>query len=114
MQARTRHDPPPQRPPHRTTSVRRATRTLDEQRQAGLDPAGASEADLKQRTLTTLDNARPAWLAQAHAALDGAVWAAYGWEEAEPGETLDETILERLLALNGERAKGSSEGSRGG
>ncbi len=40
--------------------------------------------------------------AQAHAALDRAVWAAYGWED-DPGETEDEAILERLLALNGER-----------
>ena len=31
------------------------------------------------------------------------MWAAYGWE-GDPGETTDEEILARLLALNGERA----------
>ena len=33
---------------------------------------------LKKRTLTTLYNARPQWLADAHAALDAAVTAEYG------------------------------------
>ena len=51
---------------------------------------------LKERTLTKLYNARPAWLATCHAKLDAAVAAAYGWE---PGMT-DEQILERLLAMN--------------
>ena len=73
------------------------------------------EAELKKRTLTNLYNARLAWLAQAQAALDRPVWAAYGWEEeAEADATPDEMILERLLALNGERAVDSIEGSRGG
>jgi len=39
----------------------------------------------------------------AHAALDRAVWAAYGWED-DPSETADEQILERVLALNDLRA----------
>jgi hypothetical protein len=34
-----------------------------------------------------------------HAALNHAVWTAYGWPEP-PEETDDETILSRLLALN--------------
>ena len=51
-------------------------------------------------TLTSLYNQRPAWLANAHAALDAAVAAAYGW----PAELADAEILERLLALNLERA----------
>ncbi len=86
----------------RLHAIAEAARTLDEQRRAWLDPPGATAAELKKRTLTHLYNARPAWLAQAHVTLDRAVWAAYGWEE-EPDETPDETILERLLALNGER-----------
>ncbi|MDP9369908.1 MAG: hypothetical protein M3Q03_16830 [Chloroflexota bacterium] len=49
---------------------------LDERRRNWLDPEGASEAGLKKRTLTNLYNARPAWLAHAHAHLDRAVWAA--------------------------------------
>jgi type II restriction/modification system DNA methylase subunit YeeA len=35
--------------------------------------------ELKKRTLTNLYNARPQWLANAHAALDQAVAEAYGW-----------------------------------
>ena len=53
-------------------------------------------ARLKDRTLTKLYNARPAWLAACHAKLDAAVAAAYGW----PADLPDEDILERLLALN--------------
>ena len=57
------------------------------------------EADLAQRTLTKLYNARPTWLAQAHEALDAAVAAAYGWADYSPAMADDE-ILRRLLALN--------------
>lgn len=62
------------------------------------------EAELKQRTLTKLYNARPAWLAHAHRELDGFVAAAYGWDDYTP-EMPDEEILRRLLALNLERAE---------
>ena len=58
---------------------------------------------LKERTLTRLYSARPAWLAHRHAALDRAVWAASGWTD-DPAATTDDAILARLLALNGERA----------
>ncbi|MBA3643204.1 MAG: class I SAM-dependent DNA methyltransferase, partial [Chloroflexia bacterium] len=70
--------PPGQEPwrDPRLHAIAEAARTLDEQRRAWLDPPGASEADLKKRTLTNLYNARPAWLQQAHVALDRAVWAA--------------------------------------
>jgi hypothetical protein len=51
------------------------------------------------RTLTNLYNERPTWLAHAHAALDAAVFAAYGW----PLDLPDDAILERLLDLNLER-----------
>jgi len=57
-------------------------------------------AKLKKRTLTNLYNARPTWLDMAHRTLDAAVFAAYGWEP----DLDDEAILERLLALNLERA----------
>ena len=57
-------------------------------------------AKLKKRTLTNLYNERPAWLDFAHKKLDAAVAAAYGW----PADVTDEQILERLLALNIERA----------
>ena len=52
------------------------------------------------RTLTGLYNRRPAWLDNAHNALDAAVAAAYGW----PGGLDDADILERLLALNLQRS----------
>jgi len=58
---------------------------------------------LAARTLTKLYNERPAWLAQAHEALDVAVAAAYGWPDYTP-QMPDEEILRRLLALNRERA----------
>lgn len=64
-------------------------------------PAGvAAKAELKKRTLTNLYNARPAWLSNAHAELDAAVAAAYGW----PADLSDDEILKRLLALNLERS----------
>jgi len=79
-----------------------AAKALDDLRRAWLDPPDADEATLKKRTLTNLYNQRPTWLSNAHARLDRAVWAAYGWPEP-PAETDDETILTRLLALNLER-----------
>jgi len=77
-----------------------AARRLEELRGNWLNPAGADEGELKRRTLTNLYNERPTWLANAHAKLDAAVLAAYGW----PAEISDEAILARLLALNLERA----------
>src|SRR5581483_9948075 len=66
-----------------------------------LEPRDAECAEaLKKRTLTNLYNERPAWLDFAHQKLDVAVAAAYGW----PADLTDEQILERLLALNLERA----------
>jgi len=84
----------------RVAAIAEAARELVAKRDAWLNPPGASEAELKKRTLTTLYNQRPTWLTQAHARLDRAVFEAYGW-----GDGLsDEEILERLLALNLERA----------
>ena len=58
---------------------------------------------LRKRTLTNLYNARPTWLANLHANLDAAVFAAYGWPE-----TLDDgALLERLLDLNFARDRAS-------
>jgi len=57
-------------------------------------------AVLEKRTLTNLYNERPAWLDNAHRALDAAVAAAYGW----PADLTDEQIIERLFKLNQERA----------
>ena len=84
-------------------AIAAAARALDEARTAWLNPPDADAATLKTRNLTNLYNARPAWLANRHAALDRAVWAAYGWD-GEPSEPSDERILERLLALNLDRS----------
>ncbi len=62
-----------------------------------------AERELMKRTLTNLYNRRPAWLDHLHDALDAAVFAAYGWEEA-PGELDEEELLGRLLTLNRHRA----------
>ena len=59
----------------------------------------AAATALKTRTLTSLYNARPTWLADAHAALDAAVATAYGW----PADISDDDALAELLALNGSR-----------
>jgi len=81
-----------------------AARELVRLRDAWLNPPDASEADLKGRSLTKLYNARAEgkadWLANAHRALDEAVFAAYGW----PSNLTDQEILSRLLAINHQRA----------
>jgi type II restriction/modification system DNA methylase subunit YeeA len=60
--------------------------------------------ELKKRTLTNLYNARPQWLANAHAALDEAVAEAYGWgDDWRAGLLSDDEILARLFRLNQER-----------
>ena len=61
----------------------------------------AAAKALKARTLTNLYNARPQWLADAHATLDAAVAAAYGWNA---GISQDEA-LRNLLASNQERCR---------
>ena len=63
------------------------------------------------RTLTNLYNARPTWLANLHAALDRAVWAAYGWGDPDPALTEEDAILGRLLALNGHRSSAGDDAS---
>ncbi len=74
------------------------------QLQITLNPEGASEADLKKRTLTNLYNEHPTWLTLLHRRLDHAVLDAYGW----PHDLTDDEILARLLALNLERAAAST------
>jgi type II restriction/modification system DNA methylase subunit YeeA len=64
-------------------------------------PKPGCEKELAKRTLTNLYNQRPQWLANAHATLDAAVAAAYGW----PADLANDEILARLLALNRERSE---------
>lgn len=105
----------------RAVAIAEAARALNELREAWLNPADlvriepevvpgypdrvlprddATARVLKTRTLTNLYNQRPAWLDMAHKRLDEAVAAAYGW----PADLADDEVLERLFALNQERA----------
>ena len=79
-----------------------AARELARLRDAWLNLPGASEEDLKPRTLTKLYNERPAWLENAHGTLDQAVFAAYGL--AYP--LSKDEIIRHLLELNSERTAG--------
>jgi type II restriction/modification system DNA methylase subunit YeeA len=81
-------------------AIAQAASELMTKRDAWLNPADATAEELNKRTLTNLYNKRPEWLADAHRKLDEAVFAAYGW----PSTLTDAEILERLLALNHQRA----------
>ncbi len=80
-------------------AVAEAAKKLNERRDNVL------KGDAKE-TLTNLYNKRPAWLANAHADIDAAVAAAYGW----PANLPDAEILERVLALNLQRSGQPQEG----
>ena len=68
-----------------------------------VDEGAAKE--LKKRTLTNLYNARPAWLDNAHRALDEAVAEAYGWgDDWRAGLLTEDEILKRLFELNQQHA----------
>jgi len=71
--------------------VMAATKDLVEKRALWLNPEGASEVELKKRTLTNLYNHHPTWLDLANRTLDQAVLAVYAW----PHDISDEDILER-------------------
>ena len=62
---------------------------------------------LAKRTLTNLYNENPTWLRNAHRTLDEAVFAAYGWSP----DLTDDQLLEKLLALNLERAAAEETGT---
>jgi len=99
--------PPGQEPDGdpRVEAIAEAARELVAKRDGWLNPAGASEQELKKRTLTNLYNQRPTWLALAHRKLDHAVLDAYTW----PHDLTDEEILEHLLPLNLARAAKEQE-----
>ena len=86
-------------------AIAAAAKDLVEKRDRWLNPEGASEVELKKRTLTNLYNQRPTWLDLAHKRLDETVLDAYAW----PHDLTDDQILGRLLALNLERANASEK-----
>ena len=96
--------PFPQPSPEQQGAIAEAAEELNRLREAWLNPPEDSIApsELKKRTLTNLYNQRPTWLANAHRALDEAVFAAYGWPEP-PDKLSDSEIVSRLLRLNLER-----------
>ena len=61
--------------------------------------AAAPIRELRRRTLTNLYNERPQWLTDAHAELDAAVAAAYGWNAAVSAEN----ALRELMKNNTKR-----------
>lgn len=77
-------------------SIAAAARRLNALREGWLNPQDASDEELEKRTLTNLYNETPAWLRDAHAAIDAAVLQAYGW----PRQISDDDLLSRLLELN--------------
>ncbi len=81
-------------------AIAAAAAELSRLRENWLNPDGIGATGPSRRTLTNLYNQRPMWLDNAHAALDAAVADAYGW----PADLADGEVLERLLALNLERA----------
>jgi hypothetical protein len=96
--------PFPQPTPQQEAAIAAAAEELNRLREGWLNPApvdglALSESELKKRTLTNLYNQRPTWLVNAHAALDAAVFDAYGW----PDQIDDTEILARLLELNLQR-----------
>jgi hypothetical protein len=93
----------------RVKVIAAAAKDLVEKRDRWLNPEEADEAELKKRTLTNLYNQRPTWLDLAHKTLDQAVLDAYN----QPHNISDEEILERLLALNLERAASEDSSSLG-
>jgi hypothetical protein len=52
----------------------------------------ASTEIVMVRTLTNFYNARPTGLANAHARLDCAVWAAHGWDDPDPALNLERVV----------------------
>ena len=99
----------------RAIAIAQAARRLEELRQRWLNPPEwvqwleepgypkhpiprdqAAAKALKTRTLTNLYNTHPQWLTDAHAALDAAVAAAYGWN----ADITEDDALAELLVRN--------------
>ena len=95
-------------------AIAAAADELNQLRENWLNPVDmlgepALKADQRRRrTLTNLYNDNPTWLRNAHTKLDAAIADGYGW----PNDLSDEQILERLLALNLERAEAEEQDTR--
>jgi hypothetical protein len=89
---------------HRVSEVRPAGMRQSPYPQRLL-PKKGYERRLSERTMTRLYNEHPAWLQNAHRALDNSVAMAYGWTDYT-SEMADEEIIRRLAALNAQRTNG--------
>lgn len=78
--------------------ISKAAERLNRLRENRLAKASKEDEEL---SLTDLYTSNPLWLQDAHAELDRAVLAAYGWPES----ITDEQVLVRLLALGMQRAE---------
>ena len=99
--------PFPRPSPEQKEAIAEAARSLDGLRNGWLNPPGAADDVLTQRTLTALYNEQPAWLQHAHERIDRAVHAAYAWPYPLDGPD----VLTRLLELNLARAATQSNHS---
>ena len=81
----------------RTVTISKAAERLNRLRDNRLAKASKDDEEL---SLTGLYTSNPLWLQDAHAELDRAVLAAYGWPES----ISDEQLLVKLLALGKQRA----------
>lgn len=80
----------------REEEIAAAAKSLADLRTGWLNPVGATDEELRKRTLTNLYNERPSWLAQVHERLDRAVHDAYGWEYPLDSDE----VLNRLVKSN--------------
>ena len=99
------HQSTPRQTEQQREAIGTAAADLNDKRESWLKSSGDQRGELLKRTLTNLYNQRPTWLDNIHARLDAAAADAYGW----PADLTDTEILERLLALNLERAGASAE-----
>lgn len=91
---------PRDRPSEAQEEIGAAARRLVQLRDNWQAAADLNDAERAARTLTSLYNERPSWLAVAHEQLDSAVARAYG---LDPGVN-DDDALRFLLSLNAARA----------
>jgi hypothetical protein len=89
--------------------VGEAARRLVDLRDGWLNPRGLDPDDLDKRTLTNLYNQRPTWLTNAHADLDEAVLASYGWPPTPDTGDLLGRLLTLNLARHGENSIGHNQ-----
>ena len=81
-----------------SSAIEASGKKLNLERNAWLNPPGATEQELKKRTLTALYNEREAgratWLNNLHRDLDRAILEAYGWQDLTEPLFAEEDVLQ--------------------